>query len=204
MEGYICTMDGVSLVRLRWRLHGAWMWPTFVGLALLDGLLLAWHPITGDRQSFVGGWLLGVFLSLVGVVVAVPLFGMILRRVRPDMPKVVARDYAGTGVVMAVTVALFAAGLAHHATITADQHALQDAVARAEAFIGDRAPAQFAENLASADTYEIQPPRLYRTCVPNPPRTRYYCVVVDRRKPFASSVRASGSEPNQILSQDTW
>jgi hypothetical protein len=196
-------MDGAPLLRLRWRLHGAWMWPTFIVLAVVDGALVSWRPIAGQSESPVAGWLLATFLSLVGIAVAAPLLGMLLRRIRPDMPKVVARDYAGTGVVVAVSAALLIAGLVHHATVVADQRALEDAVARAEAFIGDRAPAVFRANLGSADTYELQPPLIYRTCVSNPQRTRSYCVIVDRSKPFADSVRPSGSTPNQVLAQGT-
>jgi hypothetical protein len=196
-------MDGAPLLRLRWRLHGAWMWPTFIALTVVDGVLAGWLPIAGQSESPVAGWLLATFLSLVGIAVAAPLLGLLLRRVRPDMPKVVARDYAGTAVVVAVSTALVIAGLVHHATVVANQRALEDAVARAEAFIGDRAPAAFRANLGSADTYELQPPLIYRTCVSNQQRTRSYCVIVDRSKPFADSVKPSGSTPNQVLAQGT-
>ena len=196
-------MDGAPLMRLRWRLHGAWMWPTFVVLTVADATLIHWRPVAGETESAVAGWLLATFLSLLGIVFLSPLLGLLLRRLRPDMPKVVARDYAGTGVIMAVSAALIAAGLIHHRTVTAERRALEDAVARAEAFIGDRAPSEFRTNLESANTYEIQPPQIYRTCVTNLQHTSSYCVVVDRSKPFAASVRTDGSEPNQVLSQGT-
>ena len=197
-------MDGASLARLRWRLHGAWMWPTFIVLTLLDGLIVHWRPLSGDSESAVSGWLLGVFASLVGIAVLSPILGRALRRVRRDMPKVVARDYAGATVVVAVTAVLLAIGLAHHATVTADQRALEDAVARAEAYIGTRAPAQFAGNLQSASTFEIQPPSIYRTCVRNLEGTRSYCVIVRRGMPFGHSVVPAGSEPNSVLAQGAW
>jgi hypothetical protein len=197
-------MDNTSMLRLRWRLHGAWMWPTFIALTVADGLLIHSLPISGDRQSTIGGALLGAFLGLAGIVFVTPLLGLVLRRVRRDMPRVVARDYAGTTVVVAVTAALLGAGLVHHSTISADQHALQDAEARAVAYIGDRAPGQFRSNLGSADTYELQPPLLYRVCVANAADTTHYCVVVDRSKRFSDSVRPAGSTSNQVLSQGTW
>lgn len=196
-------MDGAPLLRLRWRLHGAWMWPTFIVLTVVDGALISWRPIAGQSESPVAGWLFATFLSLVGIAVAAPLLGMLLRRVRRDMPKVVARDYAGTAVIVAVSIALALAGQVHHATVVANQRALEDAVARAEAYIGDRAPAAFRDNLASADTYELQPPLIYRTCVSNPQRTRSYCVIVDRSKPFPDGVKPAGSTPNQVLAQGT-
>ncbi len=196
-------MDGARLVRLRWRLHGAWMWPTFIVLTLADGLLVHWLPLTGDSEPPLAGALIGAFAGLAGIVFAAPLLGSALRRVRRDMPKVVARDYAGTIAVAAVSIVFLVVGVIHHPSIGADHRALEDAVARAEAYIGARAPDQFRRNLASADTFELQPPLLYRTCVRNVQRTRSYCVVVDRAKPFATSVRAAGSEPNQVLAQGT-
>ena len=196
-------MDAVSLVRLRWRLRGAWMWPTFVVCVVLDGVIGHWLPISGDSESPVAGWLLGMFLSLVGVAVLGPILGIGLRRLRPELPKVVARDYAGTAVIVAVTLTLLSAGALHQRSIAADHHALQDATARAEAFIGDRAPLAFRLNLGSASVYELQPPEIYRVCVQNRAHTRSYCVVVDRRRPFKASVSFSGYESNALLSEGT-
>jgi hypothetical protein len=196
-------MDGASITRLRWRLHGAWMWPSFVVLTLLDGVIVHWRPLAGDSESPVGGWLIGVFLSLVGFVVLAPLIGVVLRRLRGDMPKIVARDYAGTIVTATVTAILLAAGLAHHASVTADQRTLEDATARAEAFIGTHAPEGFQTNLRSVSTYVIQAGVMYRTCVSNTAQTKTYCVIVRPKMPFADSVRFAGYEPNSVLSQGT-
>jgi hypothetical protein len=196
-------MDGASLARIRWRLRGAWMWPAFVVATVLDGAIVHWHPLAGDSESPVSGALIGCFLSLVGIVILAPGLGLLVRRFRRDMPKVVARDYAGTAVVALVTAGLFAGGLVHRASITADQRALEDAVARAEAYIGTHAPREFRQNLPSASTFVIVSGRLYRTCVLSMFGTRSYCVVVDRRLPFGRSVSFSGHEPNSILSQGT-
>jgi hypothetical protein len=194
-------MDGAPLARLRWRMHGAWMWPTFIALTLLDGALAHWRPLAGDSQSAISGWLLGLWISLIGIVVLSPLLGMVLRRVRHDMPRVVARDYAGTGVVMVVTAGFLVLGLVHHARVSSDSRALEDATARAESYIGDHAPQQFQINLGSADTLTIQPGTIYRTCVRNRRGTRDYCVVVKRNLPFAHSVAPAGSEPNAVLAE---
>ena len=55
---------------------------------------------------------------------------------------------------------------------------MQDAIKRAQAYIGDRAPAEFRRNLAYVDTFAIQPGSIYRTCVPSDYRRRTYCVIV--------------------------
>lgn len=188
-------------VRLRWRLRGAWLWPSFVLLSVADAVIVQALPLTGDSASLVGGWLLGVVLNLLAIVLLSGPLGRLLRRARPDMPRLVARNYAGALVTALVTLALLAGGLAHRHVITADQNALQDATARAETFIGEHAPPQFQAGLTHLSTYEVQPPDIYRTCASNPSGTRFYCVVVRRGLPFNRSVRYDGSESNGLLEQ---
>lgn len=179
------------------------MWPAFVALTLVDGAIIHWLPPSGDSGSAVGGWLIGVFLSLLAIILIAPLLARGIRRFRTDMPTVVARDYAGTAVIVTVTVTLLLVGLTHQQAVASDQRALQDAIARAQAYIGDRAPAQFQRNLSVVETLPVQPPEVYRVCVPNRQGDRTYCVVVDRSKPFASSVKFDGYEPNSLLGQGT-
>ena len=119
------------------------------------------------------------------------------------MPRVVARDYAGSGVVVAVTSVLLLAGVMHRPTINSDMKALQDATARAQAFIGDRAPARFARSQSALDAVPIQPPELYRVCAHSVSGSETYCVIVNRSMPFGTGVRFSGYEPNSLLSEGT-
>jgi hypothetical protein len=104
-------------------------------------------------------------------------------------------------VVLAVSVALLAAGLVHHATVVANQQAMRDATVRAQAWIGDRAPPEFRRHAALADTFAIEPGRIYRTCVPDGSLTRSYCVIVKLALPFARSVSFAGSTPNAVFAQ---
>jgi hypothetical protein len=195
-------MDAAPLVRLRWRLRGAWLWPSFVVLTLADGAIVHSLPLAGDSASLVGAWLLGVVLSLLGVVLLARPVGLVVRRLRPDMPKSVARNYAGALVTLAITLALLAGGLVHRHVVNADLAAGEEAVARAEAYIGDHAPAEFQHDLTHLNTYEV-PPDIYRICATNPTRTTSYCVVVKLHQPFGRSVHPAGAEPNSLLSQGT-
>jgi len=194
---------------MRWRLRGAWMWPSFVVLAIVDGVIVSWRPFLGDSGSPVVGVLLGWVASLVLMTVLSPPLGWALRRVRSDMPTLVARDYAGAAICLLITCALLVGGLIHHRTTVADQNALEDASATAEAYIGDHAPQQFLSNLRSLSAYEVQPPEIYRICAhaSKLPAGRtgpaWYCVSVNLTKPFAKSVTYAGSEPNSLLSQGT-
>jgi hypothetical protein len=191
-------MDGGTLHRLRWRRRGAWMWPAFTALTILDAVIVHALPVRGDRQSLAGGAITALALNLVGVVLLTLPVSATLRRVRPDLPKLIARDHAGTGIVIAVAAGLLTAGLVHRPTIVADRSALREAVVRAQAWIGDRAPAEFRRDVAHVDTYTIEPRRIYRACVWSSDRPRTYCVVV---KPH--SITFAGYEPNLTFAAGT-
>jgi hypothetical protein len=196
-------MEAAWLARMRWRRRGAWLWPTFAVATILDGVLLHALPLAGTTQTLVGGILAGMVFNVLGVLLLSRPLGMLVRRVRPDMPVVVARNYGGTFAVVAVSATMLTIGVAHHSTLVAQQRALDDAVMRAEAYIGDRAPAQFRVNVTNSNTYTIQPGAVYRTCVPNRAGTRTYCVIVKTRLPLARSVVPAGYEPNSIFSEGT-
>ncbi|MGI8429556.1 MAG: hypothetical protein ACR2OB_09695 [Solirubrobacteraceae bacterium] len=192
-------MDGGWLVRVRWRRRGAWLWPAFAAAVVAEAWLGHALPSSGDAQSVLGGGLSACFLNLLAVVLLSRPLGAGLRRLRADLPKVVARDYAGTWVLVFVATALVAAGIVHRPSILAHRHAMQDAIARAQAWIGDRAPAEFRRDVRSVNVVTIQPGSVYRTCVPNGDRTRTYCVIVRTHLPLQGSVSFAGYEPNSVF-----
>jgi hypothetical protein len=194
-------MDGAWLHRMRWRRRGAWLWPAFIALTVADAVVGHLLPPSGESQTLIGAALVAGVLNLIGVVLLSRPLGAVFRRVRADLPAIVARDYAGTTVVTAVAVALLVAGLAHHPTLAAHHSTMEDAIKRAQAWIGDRAPAEFRRNIRFVSTFAIQPGSIYRTCVPSDRRDRTYCVIVKTKLPFAQSVSFGGYEPNSIFSQ---
>jgi hypothetical protein len=191
-------MEAAWIARARWRWRGAWLWPTFVVAAFLDGVIALARPFVGDRQSLAGGLLAGLVLNLLAVLFLSRPGGVILRRVRSDMPVSVARNYAGTLAVVLVSGGLLAAGLARHEGILDNQQSLRDAVVRAVAYIGDHAPQAFRANARQTDTFTIQAGTMYRTCVPSRDG-RSYCVIVKPHLPLARSVVFAGYEPNALF-----
>lgn len=192
-------MDGAWLVRTRWRYRGAWLWPMFVIVSAMDGVIGYALPVSGDRQSLVSGIVVGLVLNLLAVVLLSRPVGALLRRRRRDLPVGVARNYAGTLAVVLVSVGFLAAGLSNRSNIQANHVALRDALVRALAFIGARAPDEFRRNVNHPSTFTIQAGSVYRTCVPNDTATRTYCVIVRRALPFAHSVSFDGYEPNSVF-----
>lgn len=207
MRHYPCVMDGAGwltrtrahYVRFRWRRTGAWLWPAFIALTVVDGVVGHLLPPAGMSETLFAAALLGLVINVIAVILLSRPFGMLLRRFRPDVPSVVARDYAGTFVVLAVAASLLAVGLVHRSTIAARQREMRDAIARAQAWIGDRAPAEFRRNLEFVSLLDIVPGTIYRACVPSVHGDRSYCVIVNRTLPFPSGVTFSGYEPNSVL-----
>ena len=98
-------MDGAWLSRFRWRRRGAWLWPAFVALTVVDAAIGHLLPPVGEKQSIAAAALGGLVLNLIGVILLSRPLGMLLRRRRPDIPMPVARDYGGTVVVVCVSAA---------------------------------------------------------------------------------------------------
>jgi hypothetical protein len=194
-------MDGGWFVRLQWRRRGAWLWPAFVTMTVVDAILGHALPPAGDSQSLAAAAIGALVVNLLGVLLLSRPLGMLLRRGRPDLPSVVARNYAGTSVVLAISVAFAAAGLVHHDTVVSNQNALRDATVRAQAWIGARAPDEFRRQVGHLDTFTIQAGSVYRTCVPSVDGTRTYCVIVKTYLPFARSVSFDGYEPNSVFAE---
>ncbi|MGI8505679.1 MAG: hypothetical protein ACR2MK_02540 [Solirubrobacteraceae bacterium] len=194
-------MDGGWLARLRWRCRGAWLWPTFILVTIADGVVLHALPMTGETQTLAGGIVFGLVFNVVAVLLLSRPLGALLRRRRTDMPVGVARNYGGTAAVGLVTLAMLGVGLLHRPALMAQRRALRDAVVRAEAYIGNRAPSAFRQMAAHPDTYTIQSGEIYRTCVPNRSRTRAYCVIVKTNLPLAQSVVFDGYEPNSVFAE---
>jgi hypothetical protein len=196
-------MDSAWLHRVRWRWRGAWLWPAFFALTIAEAIVGHMLPPAGDGQTVVSAGLVALVLNLIAVILLSRPLGAVLRRARGDLPSIVARNYAGTAAIVTVGLVLLTAGLVHRSTLQAQRNTMDDAIRRAQAYIGARAPAQFRRNLELADTFVIQQGSIYRTCVPSDDRRRTYCVIVKDKLPFPRSVSFGGYEPNQVMSAGT-
>lgn len=190
-------MERVWASRLRWRLRGAWLAPLLVVFTLGDALMLHALPLAGEDIDLFACLLLAGFFNLVAVAALAPFAALALRRLRPDLPALVARDHAGAALVVLVAAALLAGGLMHHATVARDRDALAVAHARGIAWIGAQAPDEFRRRVARADTIAIVAGSVYRTCAPGADPDRAWCVVVHTRVPFPDGIRFGGGEPNE-------
>ncbi len=183
------------LARLRWRMRGAWLWPAFFGLTAADGALIALlPPFDGAPGDVVGGVLRAGFANLAAIALLGPLAARALRRRRPDLPRVVAYDYAGTALVVGVGLAVLAAGLLHRPAVVAERGD-EDAMFLAVHKYVDVHAASWQPGLGAIDAVQLAP-EVYRACVPGDDPRRSLCLIVDTDRRPARVVRDDSMQPN--------
>ena len=182
--------------RLRWRMRGAWLWPTFAVLTVLDGLLLRHLPPYEEGPgTVVGGLLLAGFANLFLVAVLAPLAGRLLRRRRRDLPRIIADNYSGTVLVVALSAVLVVAGVAHLPARAPERAAEAAARAGVHRYVAQEAPAEYRRRLASVDVMRLEE-GVYRSCVPGPDPRRWFCLFVNTQQRPAGVTRDPDQAPN--------
>jgi hypothetical protein len=166
----------------------------FIGLTALDTVAIVLLPFLGAGPDVLGGFLLALFINLVAVAVVAPLAGLLLVRRRPDLPRLVARDYAGTAVLVVAAVAIVVAGIAHRATLAGERAAERAAVASVHAYVVSQAPA-YRAGLVDVDTVQVED-NLYRSCVPG--RERWLCLYVRTDQSPAGVTVDGDATPNGV------
>lgn len=188
----------VWLTRMRWRMRGAWQWPAFVALTLAEGVALELLPITGDGPGGVlPGALLAGFANLGVLAVATPLAGRRLRRRRPDLPRPVADNYAGTALLAAVAVCILGGGLIHRPAVVAAQDSLRAQAVAVHDYVLSQAR-DYAPGIARSDPMRLEDD-LYRTCVPGRDPKRWLCLYVNTRQRPAGVALDGDHTPNADL-----
>lgn len=167
-----------GLRRLRWKLRGAQLWPTFALVTLLEMPLLHWLPLTGDRTGLLAALLLAGCLNIIAVALIGGLGGVALRRRRPDLPKVVADNYAGTGALAAVAIAFVGFGIAHRPAIADEHVAFGEQKAAVQRWVQAHGDGVARAHVDAATTLQIDVD-LYRTCVPGLDPRRWLCLIVE-------------------------
>ncbi len=189
-------MEAMWSSRLRWRMRGAWMWPAFAAFTVLDAVLIYVWPLSGEHTAVVPAFLLAGFFNLLAVAVLGPMAGwMVRRRWRPDLPRAVAHDYAGTVLLVVVAAGVLAAGLANRGAADASR---ADFAAQAAAFrrwAATEAPLAYRRNIHRATTLKLDDD-LYRTCLPGPDPARSFCAYVMTGQHPPGVRRDPSREPN--------
>jgi hypothetical protein len=187
--------------RLKWRLRGAWMWPTFAILTVAEGFLLHRLPPTGFRIPDVAiGAIMALFANIFLVGVIAP---WLARRLverdrqggrRERFPPEIYLDRTATALLVVGALGVLAAGLANIRVSTAETDALKEAGDRAEAYVDAHADREVKQRLDGANSARLGE-GYFRVCVPRLDPRQQYCVFVDTRR---DTVRKDPSTlPNQ-------
>jgi hypothetical protein len=170
-------VERVWVRRLRWRMRGAWQWPAFALLTVVDALLLTRLPFYDEGPgTFVAGVLVATFFNLLAVAVVGPLLGLRLRRRRPDLPRVVASDYASTAVLVVICAGLLAGGLLHRPALAAERAEVAAVAASTHDYVVANEPS-YRDGLGAMDAMRVEDD-LYRSCVPGADPRRWLCLFV--------------------------
>jgi hypothetical protein len=183
--------------RLRWRLSGAWQWPTFAVLTVVNAIILARLPFSGGRANLLGCLLAAGLLNVIIVAVVSPLGGWLVRRRRPDLPRDIAADRAGAIGLVALLVVLLVGGLAHRPTLGANDKLVAMVLRESQIFAAHRAPARYLP-LHGADT--VQQGSVFRTCYAGPDPRRDFCVVIRTDEPALVKRVDDDQRPNATVS----
>jgi hypothetical protein len=189
-------VESVTWRRLRWRLRGAWQWPTFAVLTAVDAVVIALLPFQGEGTDALGAVLVATFFNLLAVALVAPLAGALLRRRRRDLPWPIARDYAGAFLLVAIAAGLLAGGLAHRSAVIAERADRRAVLGAVHDFVVEHEPA-FAAGLAAVDTRRLEAER-YRACVLAPGEGPL-CLFVNTDQRPAGVTRDPSREPNSAL-----
>ena len=139
---------GAWLARMRWRRRGAWLWPAFVIATVADAVIGHALPPSGETQTVLAAALAGWFLNLFAVLLS----GLAARR---DIAPRTTGHAEGRRTRLcgrgrssySLPARCSSSGIVHRPSVLAHRRAMEDAIVRAQAFIGARAPAEFRRNI---------------------------------------------------------
>ena len=189
--------------RMRWRLRGAWMWPSFIALTLLDGLLLHLLPPVREGIGIIPGILLATFGNLILIGAVGPWLARRMWKRReaaepgapPKAQLEVLSDRIGTGLLVASVFGILAAGLAARPLIVVETNQRERGAKALEDFVNVHGTAELRRNLEASDTARLAD-GYYRSCIPHDDRQRATCFFIDVRKKQSRFDRDPSQVPN--------
>ena len=175
--------------RMRWRLRGAWMWPSFAALTLLDGVLLHLLPPVREGIGLIPGILIATFGNLVLIGAVGPWLARRTWKRRqsaqpgapPKAQLEVLSDRIGTGLLVASVFGILAAGLAARPTIVVETEQRERAAKLLEDYVNVHGDDELRRNLEASDTHRYAD-GYYRSCIPHDDRERWTCFFIDVRE----------------------
>jgi hypothetical protein len=179
------------------------MWPSFIGITLIDGLVLHLLPPVRTGIDLIPAILLATFGNLILIGAVGPWLARRLWSRRPAgqpaaPPKAqleVLSDRVGTALLLATVLGVLASGLAARPTVVSET---EDTERNAEAFrelVLRSGNDELIRNLETANTVRLRED-YFRTCVARDDRRHYFCAFVDTSRDPARVQPDQSAEPN--------
>ena len=183
------------------------MWPTFVGLTVLDGVVLHLLPPVRTGIDLIPGILLATFGNLFLIGAAAPWLARRLEARRqaaapppapPEAALEVLTDRVGTALLAAGLVGVVAAGLGARPVVVSETRNTEENARVVRDRILSSGDDELVRNLETANTIRLGD-GYYRTCVARDDRRRYYCLYVDVKRDPPKVVHDPSVEPNSAF-----
>ncbi|MBA2421470.1 MAG: hypothetical protein H0V57_10135 [Thermoleophilaceae bacterium] len=192
------------VARARWRLRGAMLWPAFVVLTLVDGLVLYRLSPVGLAFSDLPGFafIVATFGNLFLVAAIAPWMTRRLagRRVPPpvDVEREVLKDRVGTALLVAGLVGVIAAGLGNRQVVVSETEATERNAAALTDYVMRSGNPELTRNRETANTHPLSE-GYFRTCVARDNRQRAFCFYIDTNKQPTEVRRDDSQVPNNRM-----
>jgi hypothetical protein len=195
--------------RVRWRFRGAWQWPVFAAMTLLDGVIIHLFSPTGGRVDVLFGVILASFGNLLLVGLAAPwLARRLVERQRRSVaatgalgpPEEVVHDRTATALLCAGALALLAAGLGLQPVVVSETEETEENARVVRAYVEAHASEEVNRNLDTANTMRLAA-GFFRTCIALDDRARAYCLFVDVNEDPPSVREDPNPAPNALLEE---
>ena len=188
--------------RLRWRFRGAWMWPAFIAVTIVGGLLLHWLPPIRTGIRPLTGILLATFgnLILIGAVGPWLAKRMAERRGLPAdaAERELLKDRVGTILLFTGLAGILAAGLAARPLIVSETEQTERAAQAVYDLVQRSGDEELIRNREAADSVRLRE-GYFRICIPDDRRERFSCWYVDSERSPAQVRRDPSVESNAEL-----
>ena len=190
---------------MRWRLRGAWMWPAYAALTLLDAVILHELPPVREGVDFVPALIVSSFANLFLMGAIAPWLGRRLAErehatdgngiplaVRTE----VLKDRSAAVLLAIATVGLLVAGLGNQPAVVAETEDVEDAADLLERYVPANAPHEIQRNIETLNTERLEE-GFFRMCINYDQRDRAWCVFVNVKAEPPTVVRDPSEVPNQ-------
>jgi hypothetical protein len=190
--------------RIRWRLRGAWMWPSFIAATLVDGVILNRLPPVREGYDLIAGILIATFVNLALIGALAPWLARRMWKRRPAAepgapPKAqleVLTDRIGTALLVASVVGLLAAGLAARPVVVAETEEKERAAEELYRYVAAHGTEELRRNVEASDMERLAA-GYFRACIPHDDRESRTCFFLDARGEDTELTRDPSALPNR-------